>query len=98
MISGHIKGIGTLETEYPGYGVGEGEEAGTVTFLTVYDWRGADRRREKKGKINKTQRMIFSFHTSSKQQQESTVLRKASLPFPRYLLLGQQQILVSIGP
>lgn len=41
--------------------------------------------------------MRFPFHTSSKQQRESTVLRKASLPFPRYLLLGQQQILVSIG-
>lgn len=42
--------------------------------------------------------MIFSFYTSSKQQRESTVLRKTSLPFPRYLLLGQQQVLVSIGP
>lgn len=42
--------------------------------------------------------MIFSFYTSSKQQRESTVLRKTSLPFTRYLLLGQQQVLVSIGP
>lgn len=26
------------------------------------------------------------------------MLRKTSLPFTRYLLLGQQQVLVSIGP
>lgn len=26
------------------------------------------------------------------------MLRETSLPFPRYLLLGQQQVLVSIGP
>jgi hypothetical protein len=42
-----------------------------------------ERRKRGKEKINKTQGMKFSFHTSSKQQQESTVLRKTSLPFPK---------------
>lgn len=45
MISGHIKGTGTLKTEYPGYG---GGGAGTVIFLTVYDWKGADRGGERR--------------------------------------------------
>lgn len=42
---------------------------GVVTILTVFHWGGSRERRERrKEKVNKTQGMIFSFHTSSKQQ------------------------------
>lgn len=40
-----------------------------VTILIVLHWSGSRERRERgKEKVNKTQGMIFSFPTSSKQQ------------------------------
>lgn len=72
--------------------------AGVVTILIFFYWSGSrngrERRREKR---KKTQGMVFSRHTSSKQQAKVN-RAKARLPFQGYLLLGQQQVLVSIGP
>lgn len=43
--------------------------------------------------------MIFSFHTSSKQQARvDSAQAGQACPSQRYLLPGQQHVLVSIGP
>lgn len=42
--------------------------------------------------------MIFSYHTSSKQQARVESAERQACLAQRYLLLGQQQVLVSIGP
>lgn len=71
--------------------------AGVVTILIFVYSSGSRDRRERREKRTKTQGMVFSRHTSSKQQAKVN-RAKARLPFQGYLLLGQQQVLVSTGP
>lgn len=58
--------------------------AGVVTILIVFYWSGSrDRRERRREKRKKTQGMIFSRHTSSKQQAKVNSAKKGKAALPR---------------
>ena len=57
--------------------------AGVVTILIVFYWSGSrDRRERRKGKRKKTPGMVFSRHTSSKQQAKVNRAKKGKAALP----------------
>ena len=54
--------------------------------------------KEEKGKERKPKGWYSHVTPAASSRQRSIELRKARLPFQGYLLPGQQQVLVSIGP